>query len=138
MHIVYAAENRKESRGSHAREDFKVFTIFGMYNLIYNLLIFTKNSNKNYIYRNESTSMIMRNRSKVKRSGRIKNIGANTHLHGLDQMVQWVIELVHILLSFILQIYIHMYICYIHSYTTEDHTMEFYLSKSVKTNSLYD
>jgi len=24
MHIVYAAENRKESRGSHARDDFKV------------------------------------------------------------------------------------------------------------------
>lgn len=23
MHIVYAAENRKESRGSHARDDFK-------------------------------------------------------------------------------------------------------------------
>lgn len=87
MHIVYAAENRKESRGSHAREDFKVFAIFAMY-LIYNLLIFTKNSNKNYICRNELTSMIMRNRSKVKRSGRIKNIGANTHLHGLDQMVQ--------------------------------------------------
>lgn len=24
MHTVYAAENRKESRGSHARDDFKV------------------------------------------------------------------------------------------------------------------
>lgn len=35
MHIVYAAENRKESRGSHAREDFKVFAIFAMYNLVY-------------------------------------------------------------------------------------------------------
>ncbi|XP_031364578.1 succinate dehydrogenase [ubiquinone] flavoprotein subunit, mitochondrial-like isoform X1 [Apis dorsata] len=67
MHIVYAAENRKESRGSHAREDFKVFAIFAM---------------------NESTSTIIRNRSKVKRSDRIKNIGANTHLRGPDQMVQ--------------------------------------------------
>lgn len=24
MHIVYSAENRKESRGAHARDDFKV------------------------------------------------------------------------------------------------------------------
>lgn len=39
MHIVYAAENRKESRGSHAREDFKVFAIFAKYNLIYIWLV---------------------------------------------------------------------------------------------------
>jgi succinate dehydrogenase (ubiquinone) flavoprotein subunit len=28
MHIVYAAENRKESRGAHARDDFKVLLSF--------------------------------------------------------------------------------------------------------------
>lgn len=25
LHVVYAAENRKESRGSHSRDDYKVF-----------------------------------------------------------------------------------------------------------------
>lgn len=38
MHTVYAAENRKESRGAHARDDFPVIN---SYRLKFNLMQFT-------------------------------------------------------------------------------------------------
>lgn len=83
LHVVYAAENRKESRGSHARDDFKVFTQYLPPSQSSERLIRMSMKLKKPNRRKESTSTTIPSRSKARRNGRTANTGANTLSRGL-------------------------------------------------------
>lgn len=78
---IYAAENRKESRGAHAREDFKVRIDEYVRS---NLEMFCRKIPPIITFlRFSSLFRTTRNHSKVNRRYRLRNIGANIHCCGL-------------------------------------------------------
>lgn len=81
---IYGAENRKESRGAHAREDFKVRLdeyVSYIFLLLLHILNDLKNRQKMEI--NDLFAFrITRSQSKDNRRNQSRNIGANTHYCG--------------------------------------------------------
>lgn len=114
MHIVYAAENRKESRGSHARDDYKVYKIYikifmffirvnqiPFITLISKRVLWSRWEKRQYfaleclrfIPRKESTNTTIRNRLRDRKNDLIRNIGVSIRLRGLRMMDRW--DIVH-------------------------------------------